>query len=31
MQIGKLVKEGNDMYKIDLQNRVYLINLRVVW
>ena len=31
MQIGELVKEGNDMYMIDLQNGVYLINLHVVW
>lgn len=31
MQIGELEKEGNDMYKIDLQNGVYLINLCVVW
>ena len=31
MQMGELLSEGNDMYKIDLQKGIYILHLEAMW
>ena len=31
MQMGELLSEGNNMYKIDLQKGVYILHLQAIW